>query len=317
MKQTALVGLNSLYRSGASQCLLHLGFGNPADVLVFNENGSKLEEDIDPTFQVFYCRDKDAKNILSEYRNVVFVAPRWDGFYDFLPDLLDRNVAIIVHDTNDMDRMGTGMLIAKYKDCQTFCFDQITARSLWKAEKIPNHLKQPFNKDLFDQGFIDKINEEKDPRFQFLVTSRPTNSKRHNFIREIGKDFEIKILGEKGVYSHEDLENELSKSYAVIDASSFPKPHRRTQYSFMEAWHFGCAVLCLEEWFDYNEVAPEFTVLELNEQNLERIWGDDDLRRKLSGKGNWFLRLHDHHLVFDCVVETLTDRFKTNKYWRM
>jgi len=302
MRGIALVGLNSLYRSGATAFLAHLGSVLDWDddkLIVFNESAEPKEDDIEDYIAMTgYIRDTEA-DILEDFQHVIFAAPRWGGNYNFLPKRL-RSVGIIIHDVNDFDRMGMWDLIEKYPDACLFSVDDaVSGRA---APRGITKIKQPFNMDLMPKPL--PHTEEK----EFLVTSRPTPSKNHDLIRQLTQGYPLNVLGANGIYTYPELAEAYSRAVGVLDASIFPEPHRRSQYSLLEAWHFGCPFLCFKEWFDEDEVIPEMTVLELNKTNLARIYNDtDSIIEMLIANGESALTFHNPDIVWQSIMKVMNE----------
>jgi len=300
MRGIALVGLNSLYRSGATAFLAHLGSvldWEDDKLIVFNESAEPKEDDIeDYVAMTGYIRDTDA-DILEDYQHVIFAAPRWGGNYTFLPKYL-KSVRIVIHDINDFDRMGMWELIEKYPNAMLFSVDDTVRNRV--APKYIKKIKQPFNRDLMPKPLPHS------EKRKFLVTSRPTPSKNHDLIRKMTKGYSLNVLGANGIYTYPELAEAYADAVGVIDASIFPEPHRRSQYSLLESWHFGCPFLCFKEWFDQEEVIPEMTVLEFNVPNLRRIYDNKHgISEMLTMNGEAALSFHDPDVVWKYIMEEM------------
>jgi len=302
MRGIALVGLNSLYRSGATAFLAHLGSVLDDDddaLIVFNDKAEPKNDDIgDYVGMVGYVKDSDA-DALAEYEHVIFAAPRWQGEYEFLPNNL-RSVGIIVHDINDFERMGVRELMEKYPESKLFCVDKTVKGMLPRTRS--KLIKQPFNRNLLPNPLPHTDDKE------FLVTSRPTPSKNHELIRKITEGYPLNILADNGIYTYQELAEAYSKAIAVIDASIFPEPHRRSQYSLLEAWYFGCPFLCFDEWFDYEEVIDGYSCLELTRKNIKRVFHDSyDEMNDIVKTGKRMLNKHHPDNVWQSIMEFMNE----------
>lgn len=305
MRGIALVGLNSLYRSGASAFLAHLGSVLDDDddaLIVFNDKAEPKNDDIgDYVGMVGYVKDSDA-DILLQYEHVIFAAPRWQGNYDFLPNNLN-SVGIVIHDINDFDRMGILDLINKYPNSKLFCVDNTVRGKLSDNDFMRSKIiKQPFNERIMPN--VLPRSEKK----EFLVTSRPTPSKNHELIRKITEGYPLNILADNGIYTYQELAEAYSKAVAVIDASIFPEPHRRPQHTLFEAWYFGCPFLCFDEWFDYEEVIDGYSCLELTRRNIKRVFYDlHDEMNDIVKTGKRMLKKHNPDDIWQSIMRAMND----------
>jgi len=176
--------------------------------------------------------------------------------------------------------------------------DKAVQSHLWKTKSTL--IKQPFNGDLLPKPL--PHTEEK----EFLVTSRPTPSKNHDLIRKLVRDYPLNVLGANGIYTNQELAEAYSRAVAVIDASKFPEPHRRSQYSLLEAWHFGCPFLCFSEWFNDDEVLEGYSCLELTRKNINMVWKNTKNNNDaLIRIGKFMLEKHKPDAVWQSIMREM------------
>ncbi len=169
-------------------------------------------------------------------------------------------------------------MLSLFPDAAMFCFDISVKKIVPRAQIV----RLPFSSELMPKSGKDNVLSR-----AFVSFTRDTPSKNHAYLRQVVGNYPLCLF--RG-YTFEDMANEYTKAVAMLDASSFPKPHRRVQYSILEAWYYGCPVLCFPEWF-CDELYPEETCLELNEENVARVWYDYLLCSKLAQNGNAMLNL--------------------------
>jgi len=253
--------------------------------------------------RIRYCKDSDAKDILGKYEFVLFVALRWNGDYSFCLTRLVR-WGLFCHDVNDIGRMGLQSFDSMYKTLGTeyfaFFVDEVTKNSFQKInpDNPSQIIRQPFEPSLLCEK-----REIVGPK-TFVCSSRPTSSKRHDVIRSLCAGYGVQILSDLGLYSMQELSDAYSSSMAMIDASKFPIPHHRTQYSFLESWYYDCPFMCSEEWL-CDEVEYEETCVELNRENVERLAMDDKLRKRLAENGKANLSMHNPSTILQNMMELM------------
>lgn len=297
--KVAVIGTNSFFHCGESAFLWHLTYNSGWDTFLFSETGEFREVDDIPLRNDMKLLSDSEVDVLEDYDAIIIATLRWGGNYKFLERFKNKKIGIIMWDVNSFPRMGVQELLSMFPRAIKFVFGEyMKFRSGKKAVMIP----LAFNPDSLPEPIYGK---EKD---RLVCLSRFSPTKHPDFVAHVVGDYPIHFYGvdtrtfpivdnvqldvfdkstvylHRKAYSYMDLPKMLSSARAVVDGVIWIHPYVETYYTALESWNYGMFPMVWSGVFSDNLI-PEITCLELTQENVKRVFGDNRVIEVLNKNG--------------------------------
>lgn len=306
-KRIAVFGFNSLYRCGTSAFMMHLTDRSEWPLIIFNDAGVPLSDDLplpeNASIDLSYKKYEDFGNIVSKFDYVIIAAPKWHGEYDFIdvPSKCQTEFSVVVHDLNDFERMNSDLIIKKVSPKNLFYFDSYTGAKIGKyidtRNMILSKLYLPYSRCMMH------VSEKCSFDVYVVCSSRDTPSKKHLYLKECLRDFDVRFLsnGNNG-YSWRDAAEIISNAACSVDLWELSDKYDSPSYTALDAWNYRTPFLCLDKNI-CGEMISGVNCLVFSRENVELVSEDLYVRMNIINNAETFLNLHDSARVRSLITE--------------